>query len=228
MHIRIENLRHVYTSNGLEPRRILDIEEWNFAPGAQVLLRGISGSGKTTLLNILAGLLAPTSGTVWFDQQSLYALREDQRDDLRAFWVGYVFQMHFLVPTLSALENLEMPLIFSGKARGYQQRKLAQEMLNKVGLLPLRHHRPAQLSTGQRQRIAVARALIHQPQLILADEPTAALDQEASLLVMDLLQRSCQELGATLIVASHDPALNPRFSQIIDLQSGALTPAPMP
>lgn len=225
MQIQIENLCHTYVGNGLEARRILEIDQCTMASGAQILLRGISGSGKTTLLNILAGLLPPTAGTIVLDQQSLYTLPESARDRLRAQRIGYVFQMHFLVPTLSALENIEMPLIFSGRTSGHRQRRQAQEMLNRIDLLPFRHHRPAQLSTGQRQRVAVARALIHQPQLILADEPTAALDQESSQLVIDLLQMTCRQRGATLIVASHDPALNQRFDQVLDLQHGRLVPA---
>jgi ABC-type lipoprotein export system ATPase subunit len=225
MKIKLENLRHTYAVNGQEPRTVLDIDHWEVEAGTQLLLRGISGSGKTTLLNILAGLLPPSAGGVWLDQRALYSLREAQRDRWRAQQVGYVFQLHFLVPMLSALENVEMALVFSGKVSTWQRRRQAQAILNQVGLQSIAHHHPHQLSTGQRLRVAVARALVHQPQLVLADEPTAALDQETGAAVMNLLQELCQQRGATLLVASHDPALNQRFEQTLDLRNGKLFPS---
>lgn len=222
MKIKLENLRHTYQGNGQELRTVLEIDHWAVETGTQLLLRGISGSGKTTLLNILAGLLPPSGGAVWLDQRSLYTLRESQRDRWRAQNVGYVFQLHFLVPTLSALENVEMALVFSGKASAWQRRRRAKAILEEVGLTSTIHHHPHQLSTGQRLRVAIARAIVHQPLLVLADEPTAALDQEAGSGVMDLLQQVCQQRGATLLVASHDPALNQRFEQMLDLRNGRL------
>lgn len=224
MKIELKNLRHTYLGNGQEPRTVLEIEHWAVEAGTQLLLRGISGSGKTTLLNIIAGLLPPSAGAVWLDQQSLYALRESQRDRWRARHVGYVFQLHLLVPTLSALENVEMALVFSGKVSVWQRRRQAQAILEEMGLTSTIHHHPYQLSTGQRLRVAIARALVHQPLLVLADEPTAALDQEAGTCVMDLLQKMCHQRGATLLVASHDPALNQRFEQMLDLRNGKLFP----
>jgi ABC-type lipoprotein export system ATPase subunit len=201
---------------------VLNIAEWQISAGRQVLLRGISGSGKTTLLNILAGLLPPTNGTVWLGEQSLYALRESQRDHLRATAIGYVFQMHHLAPTLSALENVEMPLIFGRRLNGAARRTRALELLADVGLAEFSRHRPVQLSTGQRLRVAVARALAAKPAVVLADEPTAALDVQASANVIALLQDSCRRSGAILIVASHDPALAARFDCVVDLHGGVL------
>lgn len=222
MDISVEQLRHVYRTPVSEERTVLTIGSWQASAGAHVLLRGISGSGKTTLLNILAGLLPPTAGTVRLGGQSLYALRESERDRLRATNIGYVFQMHHLAPTLSALENVEMPLVFGGQLSKSARRARAGDLLTAVGLDDWAHHRPAQMSTGQRLRVAVARALAAEPALVLADEPTAALDEQARDVIMALLQESCRRRGATLIVASHDPALAHRFDCVLDLRNGAL------
>lgn len=226
MDIRIEQLRHTYQAPGLQDRTVLDIAAWQAPAGAHILVRGISGSGKTTLLNILAGLLTPTAGTVQLGRVDLYGLRESQRDHVRATMIGYVFQMHHLAPTLSALENVEMPLVFGRLLDGSARRARAMQLLGDVGLQEYAHHRPVQLSTGQRLRVAVARALAAQPAIVLADEPTAALDEQSSVLVMTLLQESCQQHKATLIVASHDPALAHRFDSVVDLHGGVLLAQP--
>lgn len=222
MNIHVEQVYHTYAGRGIDTRTVLAIAHWSVATGTQVLLRGVSGSGKTTLLNVLAGLLPPTAGQVWLNEQMIYHLPEAQRDRLRALQIGYVFQIHLLVPTLSALENVEMPLVFAGVKAGAQRRRQALALLEKVGLADFARHRPVQMSTGQRLRVAVARALVNRPALVLADEPTAALDRAAGSAVMDLMQQMCSEQGATLLVASHDPALNARFDQVITLQDGQL------
>jgi putative ABC transport system ATP-binding protein len=222
MEIRVEQLRHTYRAPALQDRTILDIAAWQVPAGEHVLLRGISGSGKTTLLNILAGLLPPTAGVVWLGSHALYALRESQRDHLRATTIGYIFQMHHLAPTLSAFENVEMPLVFARQMDGSARRARAAQLLADVGLQEYAHHRPVQLSTGQRLRVAVARALAAEPAIVLADEPTAALDEESGEMIVTLLQDSCRRRGATLLVASHDPALAHRFDRVIDLHNGVL------
>mgnify|MGYP005835160513 CR=1 FL=1 len=225
MDVLLQQLRHTYTAPGLEARTVLEIDAWQAASGEQILLRGISGSGKTTLLNILAGLLPPTTGIVRYGAQSLYALHENERDRLRATTIGYIFQMHHLAPTLSAQENIEMPLIFGRKLSARERATRASKLLDSVGLRGFGRHRPVQLSTGQRLRVAVARALAAQPALVLADEPTAALDEQSSQAVMDLLQESCRCTNATLVVASHDPALTHRFDRVVDLHNGVLREA---
>jgi putative ABC transport system ATP-binding protein len=227
MRIHLRDLRYTYRGDRLEDRTVLGIDNWTADAGAQVLLRGISGSGKTTLLNVLAGLLPPTQGAVHLDDQALYALPEAQRDRYRATHIGYVFQMHLLVPTLSAVENVEMPLVFAKAGNGADRRRQSAAILEQVGLGEFTRHRPMQLSAGQRLRVAVARALVARPRLLLADEPTAALDQDNAHAVMDLLQARCREAGATLIVASHDPALNTRFDRVVDLRHGALVDQPV-
>ena len=225
MDIRVEGLRHIYRTPNAEERTVLHIPRWEAPAGEHLLLRGISGSGKTTLLNILAGLLPPTTGAVFLDGQPLYALSESRRDRLRATTIGYIFQMHHLAPTLSALENVEMPLVFGRQLNRHTRQGRARELLATVGLADHTHYRPAQMSAGQRLRVAVARALAAQPALLLADEPTAALDEQSRDVVMTLLQGSCRQRSATLIVASHDPALAHRFDRVLDLRSGALNAA---
>ncbi len=222
MHLLVENLQHTYQARGLADRAVLSIDSWQLEAGSQVLLRGISGSGKTTLLNILSGLLAPSSGTVTIGEQSLFALREAERDRFRAQNIGYVFQSHLLAPHLTALQNVEMPLVFGNRMKSKEARKRAAKALKDVGLGEHLRNRPAQLSVGQRLRVSVARALVATPQLLLADEPTASLDEASSTLVMDLIQEHCHAQGSMLIVASHDPALPTRFEQTIDLKTGSL------
>jgi putative ABC transport system ATP-binding protein len=219
-------LSHTYRAAGLEPREVVHpIPLWEIEAGQQVLLRGISGSGKTTLLNILAGLLRPTTGDVALGGKWLYALDEAGRDAFRRRTIGYVFQSHYLIPTLTAADNVGMPLAFGGMAAA-ERRQRAGLMLERVGLDGHAGHRPAQLSVGQRLRVAIARAMVTEPALILADEPTAALDSGAAALVIDLLQSTCRERGATLLVASHDPSLDGRFDRAVSFSGGSLHPVP--
>ncbi len=219
--LRLENIHHSYLIDGRPERPVLAIDSWELTAGDHVLLRGVSGSGKTTLFNVIAGLLRPTRGEVWIDGQPLYARPEAQRDRIRAQHIGYVFQSHHLLPALSALENTIMPLAFAGVPAA-ERRQRARDLLARLDLSAVMHHRPAQLSAGQRLRVAVARALAHRPRLVLADEPTAALDPEAAAAVMALIEAECRPQNALLIVASHDPALSPRFPLIADLRAGHL------
>ncbi len=222
MTLRVENLSHTYPVPNSAPRQVLNIPAWQLDDGTQALLRGVSGSGKTTLFNILSGLLRPTTGKVWIGQQSLYALQESARDRFRAREIGYVFQMHNLIDSLTARQNVVMPLAYARQLPATQWNKRADELLAQVGLADYVNYRPAQLSTGQRLRVAIARALANNPRLLLADEPTAALDEANGDQVITLLQSVCREQNAVLIVASHDPALVERFPQVIDLQGGEL------
>ncbi|WP_119072530.1 ABC transporter ATP-binding protein [Aggregatilinea lenta] len=222
MNVTFADLRHVYKSPAGDSRTVLDIARWEVDGGQQILLRGVSGSGKTTLFNIAAGLLAPTEGTVTYDGQKLYALAPGERDRFRARHTGYIFQTHYLLAPLTALENVVMPMAFARKYPAGQWKRDARDLLGRVGLAEYAHYRPAQMSTGQRLRVAVARALANRPDVLLADEPTAALDAGAAQTVMDLVQAICRENGASLIVASHDPALAARFPLAVDLEHGRL------
>jgi ABC-type lipoprotein export system ATPase subunit len=223
--LKVQNLSHTYAANGLEPRTVLQpLPCWELPSGTQVLLRGISGSGKTTLLNILAGLMRPTTGDVNIAGRWLYQMDEAQRDVYRRQHIGYVFQMHHLVPALNTVDNVMMPMAFAGMPPKLRRAR-ALDLLAQVGLSEFIDHQPNQLSVGQRLRVTIARALVHSPTVILADEPTAALDSEAATGVMDLLQASCRDHNAILLVASHDPALNDRFDQTYNLVAGRLFPS---
>jgi ABC-type lipoprotein export system ATPase subunit len=222
MILHYEDILHIYRSPSGEDRQVLDIPTWEVPEGAQVLLRGVSGSGKTTLFNITSGLLVPTKGKVYYDQQVLHELPAGARDRFRAQRVGYVFQNHLLLAPLSAIENVVMPMAFARTIPRGQWRKRAKELLAQVGLSEHFDYRPAQMSAGQRLRVGVARALANQPGLILADEPTAALDAQAADEVLDLIQQTSRERNASLLVASHDPALADRFAIIAHLEDGKL------
>jgi len=220
--LRYEALQHRYPTPDGKGRQVIDIEAWTMDAGQQVLLRGISGSGKTTLFNITAGLLPPTTGRVWLANQALYDLTEAARDRLRAAQIGYIFQNHHLLPALTAQENIIAPMSFAGLHPRSTWATRALELLAALGLANFAAYRPAQLSTGQRMRVAVARALANTPRLLLADEPTAALDAEAGQQVMDFIQATCREQQIALIVASHDPSLSARFAQHWALRGGQL------
>ena len=189
------------------------------AKGEMLALSGSSGSGKTTLLNLIGALDTPTKGSLSVNGKNTASLNQDQLADLRATTLGYVFQTFNLLPVLTALENVEYPLIRLEK-NAAKRLQLCQEALAKVGLASHANHRPDQLSGGQRQRVAIARALIHQPSLIVADEPTANLDSKTSGEVLDLLQKLNREMGQTVVIASHDPSVLERCSRTITLVDG--------
>jgi ABC-type lipoprotein export system ATPase subunit len=222
MSLGIAGLQHTYTSPAGETRKVLDIGDYALADGDQLLLRGVSGSGKTTFFNILAGLLHPSQGQVLYDEKSLYSLREAERDRFRARHVGYVFQNHMLLPSLTALDNVMTPLAFAGSIPSGERKERARSLLAQLGIAEYAGYRPRALSTGQRLRVAIARALANSPSVLLADEPTAALDSAAAGAVMDLLQQSCREHQSILVVSSHDPALDSRFERVVDLRQGRL------
>jgi putative ABC transport system ATP-binding protein len=192
--------------------------------GCLAVLAGPSGSGKTTLLQ-LAGLLdVPDEGEVRLDGQSVSALPERARCDLRLRKLGFVFQALNLVPVLSALENVMLPLQLQGVAEG-KARQRATTVLERVGLGDRKHHRPNQLSGGQQQRTAIARALAPDPLLVLADEPTASLDHAHGGPLMDLLAELALERGVTFLVASHDPSVIARAHRVFRLADGRLVEA---
>jgi putative ABC transport system ATP-binding protein len=189
--------------------------------GCLAVLAGPSGSGKTTLLQ-LAGLLdQPDEGTVLLNGQEVSSLSERERCNLRLRHLGFVFQAFNLVPVLSALENVMLPLQLQGLAED-EARRRAGAALDRVGLADRLHHRPGQLSGGQQQRAAIARALAPDPLLVLADEPTASLDHAHGGPLMDLMAELAAERGATFLVASHDPAVIARANHVFRLADGKL------
>ncbi len=189
--------------------------------GEFTALVGPSGSGKTTLLQLIGLLDQPTSGNVAINGQDATKLNRNQRADLRKNAIGFVFQFFALIPTLTAYENVEMPLLLNG-TKPADRKARANEMLDAVGLADRAHHRPDQLSGGQQQRVAVARALATNPKLILADEPTANLDTENGKQVMDIMQRLNKETGVTFVFATHDPRVIHYARRVVTLEDGLI------
>lgn len=189
--------------------------------GESVAIVGASGSGKSTLLGLLAGLDAPSTGAVRLGGQDLSVLDEDGRAALRGQLLGFVFQSFQLLPALSALENVMLPLELSGKANG-SARQEAEAMLVRVGLGHRLHHYPKHLSGGEQQRVALARAFVVRPRILLADEPTGNLDGATGTQIIDLMFEMNEEQGATLILVTHDNGLAERCGRILRLASGHL------
>jgi putative ABC transport system ATP-binding protein len=213
--LRCESLTQTYQSGGHRLTVLHDIT-FELPAGGFLALVGPSGSGKTTLLGLLAGLDRPQAGRVWLDGTELGTLDEDQRARLRAEKVGFVFQSFHLLPALTALENVQVPLELLGRPA----REAARDMLARVGLAERGHHYPAQLSGGEQQRVALARAFVHRPRVLFADEPTGSLDAENGRHVMDLMSELNRELGTTLALATHDPPLAARAQRVIVLSQG--------
>ena len=187
--------------------------------GEAVAVVGASGSGKSTLLAILAGLDTPTVGEVALEGQDLFSLDEDRRAELRGRSVGFVFQSFQLLPALTALENVMLPLELSGQERAEE---LAKETLVRVGLGERLHHYPKHLSGGEQQRVALARAFVVRPKLLLADEPTGSLDADAGAEVIRLLFEMNREYGTTLVMVTHDESLAARCGRVVRLAAGRI------
>jgi putative ABC transport system ATP-binding protein len=196
--------------------RDIDLE---ITRGEAVAVVGASGSGKSTLLALLAGLDSPSTGTVELDGTDLFKLDEDARSEMRGRTVGFVFQSFQLLPALTAVENVMLPLELAGRA---DAAKSSREMLERVGLGERLHHYPKHLSGGEQQRVALARAFVVRPKLLLADEPTGSLDAEAGADVIELLFQMNREYGTTLVMVTHDEGLARRCKRIVRLVGGKL------
>lgn len=198
---------------------ILDQVCLQVSHGERIAIVGASGAGKSTLLGLLAGLDLPTSGKVWLGVSELTALDEDGRAALRADEVGFVFQSFHLIPSLTALENVMLPLELASHDQPMQA---ATQALQKVGLGERAGHYPRQLSGGEKQRVAIARAYVTQPTVLFADEPTGNLDQQTGETVIDILFRMNREYGTTLVLVSHDRGLAERCDRIIQMDAGRI------
>lgn len=217
---KLTNVTRVYKIGQVETRALngvsMDIQSGEFTS-----LVGPSGSGKTTLLQLIGCLDQPTSGKVFIAGQETTGLNRNQRADLRKSAIGFVFQFFALIPTLTAYENVEMPLLLNGKSAA-QRKQRVMELLEGVGMADRANNRPDQLSGGQQQRVAVARALATDPKLILADEPTANLDTENGEQVMEIMKKLNSETGATFVFATHDPRVIKYATRVVTLKDGVI------
>lgn len=193
----------------------------NVTKGEMVAIMGPSGCGKTTLLNCLSGLDDVTSGKVLIEGTDLAKMRDNQRTEYRASHMGFVFQFYNLLPVLTAVENVEMVLLLSGH-KPKEARKKAEEALELVGLKGLEKHRPSQLSGGQRQRVTMARALVNEPKIVWADEPTGDLDKSNSNEVMELMRDLNRRLHMTFVIVTHDPDVASKCRRIIHMEDGLI------
>jgi putative ABC transport system ATP-binding protein len=213
--LRITGLTKAYPLPAGGEQRVVDVADFALEAGAQLALRGESGSGKTTFLHLIAGILAPDSGHVELGGRDVAALGEAGRDRLRAETIGYIFQTFNLLQGHTVLENVELGMAFG---RGVDRAR-AEALLRRVGLGDKLGHFPRQLSTGQQQRVAVARALANRPQLVLADEPTGNLDRRNSREALALIREVCRENGAALLLVSHDEEVLRQFESVQDFSN---------
>ncbi len=217
---KIENVTRSFKTGKLETQALrgvnLSIENGEFTA-----LVGPSGSGKTTLLQLIGCLDQPTSGQVYINGKDVSKLNRNQRADMRRGTIGFIFQFFALIPTLTAYENIEMPLLLVGESADRRKERVT-ELLEAVELTDRAHHRPDQLSGGQQQRVAIARALATKPSLILADEPTANLDTPNGKQVMETMTRLNQETGVTFVFATHDPRVIQYARRVVTLRDGVI------
>jgi len=216
---RLDNVQKVYSRHGTTVTAF-QCAALTIAAGEYVAILGPSGSGKTTLLSLLGGMLSPTQGRIWLGEQSLYDSSVAGRAKLRRDWLGFVFQTFNLVPYLTALENVQVPLCLAGISPREQQERAAA-VLDRFGLSERLRHRPSELSIGQQQRVALARTLVSNPRIILADEPTGNLDPESRELVLNSLSE-CHHEGRTVVMVTHDPVAAKCAGRTLQLKSGKL------
>ena len=228
-YISARNLSKVYTSGGADlvvfSELNLDVES-----GEMLALVGESGAGKSTLLHLLGGLDRPSNGTIHYGGTEISRLTDSEQADFRNREIGFVWQIHYLLPEFTALENVAMPLLAGGKPR-FEAFQAAANWLREVGLEDRASHRPGELSGGEQQRVALARALVNNPRLLLADEPTGDLDETTAGRVFDLIERLHSTHGLTSILVTHNPELAARCTRVLRLESGKLglaTPAATP
>jgi len=214
--IGAEGLVRSYESGRIRALRGVDLE---IAAGEFLAVMGPSGCGKSTLLNLLGGLDAPDEGTVFVEG---HALAPAELDEYRAVMVGFVFQLHNLIPVLTAAENVQVPMLAPGGPPKRERAALADELIEEVGLTERARARPPELSGGERQRVAVARALANRPGLVLADEPTGSLDSESGTRILDLLARIQRTHGTTLVLVTHDEATASRADRIVRMLDGRI------
>ena len=219
MALYLHQLRKHYVAPDGSSLAVIDVDSLSIADGEQVSLIGTSGSGKTTLLHLIAGIVTPDYGQITYELPDvgtvdIARLGEAERDVFRGRYVGYVFQTHHLMAGFTALENVLLGMSFTGRRA---DRGWAEHLLEEVGLKDRLDYKPAKLSVGQQQRVAVARALANRPKLVLADEPTGALDPRNSAQVLSLIRNLCKEVGAALLLVSHDLDIARQLPRVVSL-----------
>ena len=218
--VRVRDLFKSFT-RGSEEIRVLQNLSLDVVQGEFLALMGPSGSGKTTLLNLIAGLDQPTEGEIWVGDNLISAMSESQLARWRTRHVGFIFQFYYLLPVLTAYENVELPLLLLPLSKE-QRRKQVTTALDLVGLADRMTHRPGQLSGGQQQRVGIARAMVTDPTLIVADEPTGDLDSKSANEILNLMEVLRTQLGKTIIMVTHDPHAAERAQRILHLEKGKL------
>lgn len=215
--IRLEALTRIFQV-GDQQVHALDNIDLEIAAGEYISVMGPSGSGKSTLLNVLGLLDTPTSGAFWLDGVNTSTMSDEDLAATRQRQIGFVFQAFHLVPRMTALENVELPMLLAGTAPAERDRR-GRQALQGVGLIDREHHRPAQLSGGERQRVAIARAIVMQPRLLLADEPTGNLDSASGVEVLRIMEE-LNAAGLTLVVVTHDPLIGERARRRLRMRDG--------
>jgi len=219
--LQTEGIEKIYRDNHIATSALAGVD-FSMQPGEFTALFGPSGSGKTTLLNLIGGLDRPSAGKVFLSKQEVTAMSDSELSRLRLFKIGFVFQSYNLIPVLTALENVEYVLILQRVARKERQER-AVSLLTQLGLGDLIHKRPTEMSGGQQQRVAVARAIVHMPELVLADEPTANLDTKTAHELMDMMHELNQQKGITFLFSTHDPMVMEHARRLVELRDGKIT-----
>jgi putative ABC transport system ATP-binding protein len=217
--IVLQDVSRIFSVGGQEVRA-MDHISLSIKAGEYLSIMGPSGSGKSTLLNIIGLLDTPNSGTYMLEGRDVTSLVDKQLAEIRSLKIGFIFQFFHLIPRLTALQNIELPLVLAGMGRK-QRNIISSRLIDEFGLSNRRNHRPDELSGGQRQRVAIARAVINQPAVLLADEPTGNLDRSAGAEIIDLMEELNQK-GQTLIVVTHDPEIGDRANRCIHVVDGRI------
>jgi putative ABC transport system ATP-binding protein len=218
--VETENLVKIYRHGKIEVQALRGVTV-KMPNGKIIGLVGPSGSGKTTLLNIIGGLDTPTKGKIYVDGVDLTTLSEKRLAEYRLNKIGFVFQFLNLIPVLTALENVEVPMTLA-KIPKEERRKRAMELLKMVGLEDRMNHKPDEMSGGEQQRVAIARALANDPSIVLADEPTGSVDTDTTIKIMEIITKLNRSLGKTFIIATHDPMVKERCEKIYNIRDGKL------
>lgn len=222
MNVELKKIKKIYQEKSALPVTALQDISLSLHPGEFTALVGPSGSGKTTLFNILGAIDRPTKGRVLFEKDEISNLKETQRLMIRRKKIGYIFQFFNLIPTLNTFENAALPFWEASSQDQKRYEDNCHRLFQDLGITELKKRYPKELSGGQQQRVAIVRALVHFPQLVIADEPTGNLDSKTSEKTITLLKKECRDLQASFVVATHDMSLLPYFDRIITLKDGRI------